>query len=180
LSLQATLRKSLVPLKPHKREEKVVLAFLNEKAEEVICASLLAVIVSILGVGVIMRFIFFNSFAWQEEVIRFLFVWLNYFGVSLGAKRGTHIRVLAFVSLTPKKIGEKMLFISDIIWVFFNLVVIYASIDLLNQMMEFKVTSPVFGINMFFAYLIIPVSMLLTTVRIFQSHMPGKQHKILG
>jgi TRAP-type C4-dicarboxylate transport system permease small subunit len=151
-----------------------IIRWLDDKAEEVICVFLLAVLVFLLGLGVTMRFIFSSAFAWQEEVVRFIYVWLSYFGVSLGAKKGAHIRILTFVTLLPPGAKIKIMVVSDVIWVIFNLMVVYISIDLLKLMMQFRTVSPVLEINQAFAYVIIPVSMVLTTLRIVQSYLSGK------
>ena len=153
----------------------LIIRWLDDKAEEVICVFLLAVLVLMLGLGVTMRFVFSSAFAWQEEFVRFIYVWLNYFGVSLGAKKGAHIRILTFVSLLPSEAKSKIMVISDVVWVIFNLVVVYISIDLLRVMMQFRTVSPILEINQAFAYIIIPISMVLTTVRIVQSYVLGKK-----
>jgi len=157
----------------------IIIRWMDDKAEEVICVFLLAVLVLMLGMGVTMRFVFSSAFAWQEEFVRFIYVWLNYFGVSLGAKREAHIRILTFVSLLPPDAKNKMMVISDVIWVMFNLTVVYISIDLLKLMMEFRTVSPILEINQAFAYLIIPISMVLTTVRIVQSYIRGKKSRMV-
>ena len=50
-----------------------------------------------------MRYVFNNSLSWSEELGKFLFVWLSWIGISIGAKKGEHIKLTMFVDkLSPK------------------------------------------------------------------------------
>ena len=96
---------------------------LDEHFEEAACALLLSVIIILLGIQVFLRFVFKDAIGWQEEIIRYCFVWMNYLGVALGAKRLGHIRVTTFLKLFSKKMQERFLVFADLLWVCFNIAV---------------------------------------------------------
>lgn len=146
----------------------MLLHFIYERLEEIICVVLLGALMILVFMGVIMRFVFSTAIAWQEELVGFLYVWLNYFGVVLGAKRGAHIRILSFITLLSETWQKRLLVLADILWVLFNGAVFYISIDLIKQMFRFKTVSPILDVNMAYAYYIIPICMVFTTIRIIQ------------
>ena len=146
----------------------MILRVLNEKAEEIICVVLLAVLMCLVFSGVVMRFVFTSAFAWQEELVGIIYVWLNYFGVSLGARRGAHIRILSFLTPLSTRSRQWTLLAADLIWIVFNVAVFYVSLDLLRRMMVHTTVTPILSINLAHAYFIIPICMVITTLRIIQ------------
>lgn len=146
------------------------LKYLDDHFEEVVCAVFLTLIVAFLGIQVFFRFFLGRAWAWQEELTRFLFVWFNYLGVSLGAKRFGHIRVTTFVNFFPERWRDKVILLADIVWLFFNLAVVVVSFELLKTMLRFPMLSAAMGWNLFWIYLIIPLGFLLTSYRILQGY----------
>lgn len=147
---------------------KSFLRYLDRYFEEYICVFLLALLVSLLGVSVFSRFVLNRAWAWQEELTRIVFVSFIYFGFSLGAMKRGHIRVISFIRFFPEKWREKVILVADIIWIVFNLAVIIISFELLSTMYSFPYRTAAMNINMFWVYLIIPFSFLLTNYRIIQ------------
>lgn len=146
----------------------MILRVLNEKAEEIICVVLLAILMCVVFAGVVMRFGFSSGFSWQEELVGITYVWLNYFGVSLGAKKGAHIRILTFLTPLNSRLRQWIVLAADVIWIVFNVAVFYISLDLLRSMLRHTTVTPILGINMAYAYMILPVCMVITTIRIIQ------------
>lgn len=145
------------------------LALLDRYFEEVICGVLLCALMLLLGTQVVLRFGFGTALTWSEELIRFLFVWFAYLGAVLGAQRGGHIRITTFVSLLPRKnMREVVLLIADLSWICFNLSVVYISYDLLEKFSRFPQSSAAMGVDLFWVYLIVPISFFLMTVRLIQ------------
>ena len=141
---------------------------IDENFEEVACASLLSVIIVLLGIQIFLRFGFKSGIDWAEEIIRYCFVWLNYLGVALGAKRLGHIRITTFINFFPKSLQNKILLAADFLWVVFNVAVIFISLEMIKIMIRFKTLSPTLQINIIWAYIIIPMGFAITTIRILQ------------
>lgn len=68
-----------------------------DRSEEVILVGMFALMVLIIFIQVIMRYIFNNSLSWSEELGKFLFVWISWLGISIGAKRKEHIKITMFI-----------------------------------------------------------------------------------
>lgn len=136
--------------------------------EEYICVFLLALLVSLLGISVFSRFFLSRAWAWQEELTHIAFVLFIYFGLSLGAKKRGHIRVTSFIKLLPENWNDKVILVADAIWLSFNLAVIVISFELLKTMNNFPYYTAAMHLNMFWIYLIIPFSFVLTSYRIIQ------------
>lgn len=82
-----------------------------EKLEEIILVTMFIAMVLIIFIQVIMRYAFNSSLSWSEELGKFLFVWLSWLGISIGAKRGEHIKITMFL----EKLSEKKLHIINIV-----------------------------------------------------------------
>lgn len=142
---------------------------LDRHFEEVICATLLGLLVLLLCLQVGLRFLFSVGLAWNEEVERFVFVWLTYLGASLGVQRQGHIRITSFVNLAPEGLPRQLvILLSDLIWLIFSLFIVYLGVELLKTMAHFKHLSPATGINMVWIYAIVPLAFLLMSFRLVQ------------
>lgn len=91
-------------------KEKKIIWFLD-KTEEIILVGMFALMVFVIFIQVIMRYIFNNSLSWSEELGKFLFVWISWIGISIGAKRKEHIKISMFVD----KCSSKVQIICDIL-----------------------------------------------------------------
>ncbi|WP_179134440.1 TRAP transporter small permease [Oceanobacillus timonensis] len=147
------------------------ISWLYYHAEEIISGFLLASLIIILFVQVIGRYLFNTSFAATVELIQFAFLGLIYITASLGAKKGVHIRVTAHLKLLPEKIRNILAMVTDLIWISFNIFVVYQGLIMFNQMTSNSLYSPVMGWDMKYIFLIIPIGFLLQTIRIVESWM---------
>ncbi|WP_168211749.1 TRAP transporter small permease [Ruania zhangjianzhongii] len=64
------------------------------KAESILCALLLAVVLGTAVVQVIMRFVLHEPLAVSDEFARFAMIWLGFIGAALTQARDQHIAVL--------------------------------------------------------------------------------------
>ncbi|MDO4689712.1 MAG: TRAP transporter small permease [Fusobacterium sp.] len=78
-----------------KKKNKIV-NFLDS-LEEIVLVIMFALMVLVIFGQVIMRYVFNNSLSWSEELGKFLFVWISWIGISIGAKRKEHIKITMFV-----------------------------------------------------------------------------------
>ncbi len=61
--------------------------------EEILCILLLAASVAVGAAGVLWRYVLGSPFVWTEETLRLLLVWLTFVGMSMGIKKGAHMRL---------------------------------------------------------------------------------------
>lgn len=150
---------------------KRVLAFIDDRFEEIIGVALLAAVVTMIFAGVVMRLGFKSGLAWQEELSRILYVLVVYLGASYGMKSHDHIRVTAVVNLLPPRGQQIMKVITDIVWAGFNIAIVVISINVYQTMRQFLGESAVLRIPLHLIFLIVPIGFTLLTLRLIQSYL---------
>lgn len=147
------------------------LRWLDTWGEEFFVSIMLSLLVVLLGVEVFSRFVLKMSFTWIEELSRYLFVWSSYLGVAIAVKRKEQLRVLILMDQIEKYFprAAKICYVaSELSFAVFCIIVFYYSIDMIQSMMTFKQVSASLEIDVMYAYLIIPISMVVITFRILQ------------
>ncbi|TYT74701.1 TRAP transporter small permease [Desulfobotulus mexicanus] len=139
-----------------------------DKFESYVCQALLSFFVVILFLQIALRICFDYVLPWSEEISRFSFVWFVFFGAAYAARLAAHNRVTIQFKLFPPLVGNICMFITDIIWIGFNLVMIQKSVEVIIDLMEFPYISPSLGWSMAYVYWIFPISFSLMTIRIIQ------------
>ena len=148
-----------------------VLRWLDEWAEEFCVSIMLSLLILLLGTEVFSRFLLSKSFSWIEELCRYLFVWASYLGVAIAVKRKEQLRVLMLMDTLEKhfpRLVKVCYVVSELSFAVFCVLVFYYSINMLENMTRFKQVSASLEINVMYAYLIIPISMAVTTFRVLQ------------
>jgi TRAP-type C4-dicarboxylate transport system permease small subunit len=148
------------------------LKWLDKYFEKSVTSALLSLMTLILFFQVIMRRVVGYSLTWSEELARYLFIWLVYFGISYGCQSMKHIKLDAFLGLFfPRKLRPYVVVAGDVIFLFFALFVIVTSFQLLGKQIRLGQTSPALHIHMGFVYAAPFVGFILTSVRQVQAIM---------
>jgi tripartite ATP-independent transporter DctM subunit len=98
----------------------------------------LAAVLCLLGIagdvmaGVISRYVFNSSFSWTEEVGRWIFTYLIFFGVALGHRARDHIAVSIAQAVTPRPVHGVIDFVNDVIVVFTTVFLLFAANELMD------------------------------------------------
>ena len=82
-------------------KNKIVSAF--DRLEEIILVTMFSGMVLVIFYQVVMRYVFNNSSSWSEELGKFLFVWISWLGISIGARRREHIKISLLVDMMAFK-----------------------------------------------------------------------------
>lgn len=127
---------------------------------------LLALLVVLLIAQVTLRFVFGIGVSWLEETIRIAFVWSMYFSFLLAAADNRHIRVGLQISLLPERAQKIVLTVADLIWIGFNLVIVWFGAIYVSSLFDYPYLSPTIGINLAWVYTIVPLGFALLTVRV--------------
>ena len=103
--------------------------FINalNKTEEVVLVAMFALMVAIIFIQVVMRKLN-NSLYWSEELGKFLFIWISWLGISIGEKRGEHIKITMLTDKFSPKVQHILNIISELIVIFICVVTVYYSI----------------------------------------------------
>jgi C4-dicarboxylate transporter DctQ subunit len=150
---------------------KRILKFIDDKFEEIIGTTVLAVVVTLVFLGVVLRLVFTSGLPWQEELSRFGFVFVCYLGASYGMKSDDHIRITFLADALPKRARKILRVITDIIWIAFNVFVVIVSIDYYLRQKDFLGLSGILKIPLHYVFLTIPVGFAMLTLRLIQQYI---------
>lgn len=137
------------------------------KIEETILVSSLIVNVCIVFIQVIMRYFFNTSLAWSEELSRYIFIWQVWLGSSIAFVDRQHIRVDLIFSIFKSKKSEKIInLVVNIIWLAFNIFLVYIGVKLLQSMSARNALSSGMRLPLVYVYSALPVSSFILSIRI--------------
>lgn len=139
--------------------------FMNN-IEVYIGSVLFIIIMFLLTAQVISRYVFRHSITWTEELAVIMFVWMTYLGVSGAVTYRKHLRIDAFINVCSFKVKKILLIVSDLIFIGFNIYVIFPLLRIINSLGAGK--SAMLGIPKKFSYIIIPVMLGVSCIRIVQ------------
>ncbi len=91
------------------------LFYLLNHTEEIVIVAMFALMVAVIFLQVIMRYVFSNSLSWSEELGKFLFVWITWLGISLGERKGEHIKITMLTDRLPFRVAQVVNILSEII-----------------------------------------------------------------
>lgn len=145
-----------------------LLQHLDRHFEEWLAGITLLVMSALVFAQVVMRYLFTAPMSWSDEIAVYCMVWSVYLAGSWAVRERTHIRVLNFIRLFPRKVQLVLVAISELIWLCCNVFIFYQGILLDISMWEQHYVSPVLNIDQKWPYLIIAVGFGLMIFRQFQ------------
>lgn len=144
------------------QKENKVFWFLNH-AEELIIVVMFALMVAVIFLQVIMRYVVHNPLPWSEELGKFLFVWISWLGISLGARYGEHIKITMLTDRLPFRAAQAMNILSEIIVIGICVVTLYYGVSLVISQMSTHYAG--IKISVSWGYLAVVVGCGLMTIR---------------
>lgn len=139
-----------------------------DKAEGYLSQGLLVFFIIVIFTQTVLRSCFDVVLPWSEEASRFSFVWFVFLGASYAARLSAHNRVTIQFKLFPAWVGNASMFLMDLLWVAFNIMMVRMSLKIIEELAEFPYVSPSLGISMEYVYWIFPLSFTLMSLRILQ------------
>jgi TRAP-type C4-dicarboxylate transport system permease small subunit len=142
------------------------LFFVLNNAEEILLVAFIATTVILIFVQVVMRYVFNHSLAWTEELARYLFIWESWIGISIGAKRGKHIKIELLTNVMKGKPLAFVLTLADLFTLFFIVVLIYYGAELTDKVLAMTTRSSALRIPMWMIYASLPVGCGFMGIRV--------------
>ena len=155
-----------------------ILKIIADEFENYLCTILMSLMVILLFVQVVARYFFGTGVDWSEELSRFIFVWLVVWSVAYISKFGGHIRVKLFFRLFPGKLRIWVFMFGEMIWMAFNVVIIYEGVALVAGVFQFPMVSPTVRINVAWIYTGIPLGFFFCSLRMIQWHWLNRGENI--
>lgn len=145
------------------------LKWIDANLEAVIVTILLLSMSFLVGLQVVMRYVFHNSLSWSEELARYMFIWLVYVGISYGVKRNRHICIDFVHDILPSKGAAVLSMLADLIFFAFALLAVKYGSNIVSRVVFSTQTSPALEIPMWLVYSAVPVGFGLVCLRLLQS-----------
>ena len=139
--------------------------YIWDNLEEFLLIPSFAFSVILIFVQVVARNVFSNSISWSEELARFLYVWQVWLGISLCAKKRTHLRITLLSDLIKGKAANVFHIFVDVVVLVFSVMMTASSVKLVAQIAATNQTSTAMGISMAIPYAGITVGAILLVIR---------------
>jgi TRAP-type C4-dicarboxylate transport system permease small subunit len=145
-----------------------ILKFLDEYLEASLCSLLLAVMSVVIFLQVLGRTFGFKI-SWNEELARYLYIWLIYLGCAYAVKLRRHIRVEISLLFVKRRGLFIFSLISNFLFLVFAVVVAWVSIPILYKMHFVRTQfSPALNLPMAYAVGSVFCGFTLTAIRLVQ------------
>jgi TRAP-type C4-dicarboxylate transport system permease small subunit len=142
-------------------KNKLVSAF--DRLEDIILVTMFSGMVAVIFYQVIMRYVFSNSSSWSEELGKFLFVWISWLGISIGARRMEHIKISLVVDKMPFKAARLTNLLTELIVIIISGITAWYAYTLVIS--QYSVPFAAIKISMSFGYLAVLVGCFLMCIR---------------
>jgi TRAP-type C4-dicarboxylate transport system permease small subunit len=124
-----------------------------------ICEIAVAIMVFLIAVdvlvGVFFRYVLGNSLSWNEELARYLMIWMGFIAASLLLKEEMHIGMTVFRQTLPPTLRNSLVLVGDMAIILFLLVWCWASWKTLRVIQND--ISPGLNIRLMWPFLAMPV-----------------------
>ena len=134
------------------------------KITEIFGSLLLAIMVIVICWEIFSRF--FSKYipginsTWTEEVAMVMMVWFGMTGAAIGIRKASHIGVEFVVALFPKKIGQVLAILVDLIVIGFSVFLLVYGFKFAKEMAEVFLTATELSRG-YFVYSAVPVAAIL-------------------
>lgn len=160
-----------------------LLGWLNNglcRLEEGLVAVLLGGAALILFLDVVARYLLSAPFSWGAESVRYAIIWVVFIGSSIAARRGIHISIGALREFLPAAAQRPLILLVLAICIGFSLLLLNASVELIQFMRGFRQVSPAMEIPMWWVYLAIPIGAGLMSLRFIQAFWAEARYRTLS
>lgn len=146
--------------------KKALIAILDH-FESYLCQALLVFFVCIIFMQIVLRALG-SSLPWTEEIARFAFLWFILLGACYATRLCALNRVTVQFMKAPQWVTKTFLFIGDMLWLVFSLVMAYYGYIAVLDLQEFPYYTAALDWDLGYVYLIFPLSFTLMAIRIIQ------------
>lgn len=129
------------------------------KAIYYFCSFLMISMVAIIFLQVLARYIFHNSLSWSEELGRYLFVWMTFFGTALALRQRAHVALDSLIKLFPNWLNRIIVVLGYIAMIIFSSVLTYDGFAMFR--LGSRQVSAAMQIPMIWVYYALPISCIL-------------------
>ena len=92
-----------------------MLSKIERHFEEVLAGTFVVIMCTMVFLQVVMRYVFSLPTSWSDEIAIYAMLWSVYISVAWAVRERSHIRVMNFINLFPKKVALAITIFSDFI-----------------------------------------------------------------
>ncbi len=135
--------------------------------EEIILVPAFAISTILIFLQIVLR-LFNNSLSWSEELVRYMYIWETWLGVSYATKKGSQLRITMIKDRLPQSIQQIIEIFVTIVWIAFACFVFYQGIRTIGTISMYGQKSSALRIPMQYCYLAVPTGMSLMSIRLVE------------
>ncbi len=144
------------------------LRYLDKYFEQIANLVLLSVMTFVMFIQVIARYILNSSMPWPDELSRYCFVTLVWFGCSLAVKEGIHLRVDSLLLVLPAKVKFWLNVLVNAITMLFFIMMCQSSFLVTLSAFRLGTVTPSMGIPQFVPYGLMSLGFGISALRSIQ------------
>ena len=114
---------------------------------------------------VVLRYVFNNSLSWSEELIRYLFIWQCWLGISIGERYDKHLKVDIIMNFVKGKKMKIINLIAEIFSLAFCIFLVYFGMTIVMMTVEKESVSAALRIPLYIVYFALPFSAFMAGIR---------------
>ena len=133
-----------------------------EKFVRWIVIVLMLVMTVTVSLQIVFRYVFNIPLGWSEEMARFSFVWVSFFGASALMRVREHVNVTVFVDNFPPRLRAVCVLAANLCALVFAYYFVVGGIALTTN--EWAQLAPAMQIPMGWVYVVIPISAVLMAI----------------
>lgn len=149
---------------------KKILRWLDRNVEESLMMVLLAAMVVFMSLQIFMRYALAASLPWPEELIRYLFIWFVFLGVSYGVREGIHLRV-DILEIGVPALKPFLNVLQNLAFLAFCLFMIKPGFTAIRSLARSGQTSAAMDLPMYLVYASLFVGLALGALRLLQKFL---------
>ena len=148
---------------------KAFISKLDQECERWLCLMFYSMIVLTLVSEVLRRFGLSYSSIWGEEVARYSFIYLAWFGAALAIRNRSHIRIDVLLNALGRRSKAALYLFGDLASLLLAVVALWVSIEPVMTSIEFGSVTDGLRISKAWFLIAVPLGFTLITLRLLQS-----------
>ena len=139
----------------------------NTPITKFISSTLIMAMAVMMTANVVFRYFFNFSLNWGDEILRYMCVYMAFFGTAATFRYAGHVGVNIFVEkVLPEKTRKYVRLFSDLVTIIFLLIATYYGFILVERIMASGQSSAALGLPLYFVYGVVPVSCILSIIHV--------------
>ena len=114
---------------------------------------------------VVLRYVFNNSLSWSEELIRYLFIWQCWLGISIGERYDKHLKVDIIMNFVKGKKMKAINLTAEILSLAFCIFLVYFGMVVVMMAFEKESVSAALRLPFYIVYMALPFSAFMAGIR---------------